>query len=156
MKVIGYKWVQVDTSPRQLHGAALVSAYNAREWSRGTNYASYAPSSDDLWGFNAYLSARRARWNGQVYGTAMIGVVGFGVVALFDRGWRAEKAEIVAICIPRFGRYRIAGDLPLAEVMARLRAAYDVPVFRSLRNLRKETERWGASAKVFMSGDFQQ
>ena len=96
MKVIGYKWVQVDTSPRRLHGAALLSTYDAREWHRGTNHASYAPSSDNLWGFNAYTSARRARWNGQVFGTAMVGVVGFGVVALFDHGWRAEKAEIVA------------------------------------------------------------
>lgn len=155
MKVIGYKWLQVDTSPRLLTGAALVSAYDAREWSRGTNHASYAPSPDELWGFNAYLSVRRARWNGQVFGTAMVGVVGFGVVALFDHGWRAEKAEIVAICIPRLSRYRVAGELPLDEVMARLRAAYDVPVFRSLRNLRRETERWGVSAKVFLGGDYQ-
>jgi len=155
VKVIGYKWLQVDTSSWRVPGAALVSTYDAREWTRGTNYASYAPSSDDLWGFNAYLSARRARWNGQVFGTAMVGVVGFGVVALFDHGWRAEKAEIVAICIPRWSRYRIAADLPVNEVMARLRAAYDVPVFRSLRNLRRETERWGVSAKVFLRGDYQ-
>jgi hypothetical protein len=155
MKVIGYKWVQVDTSPRRLHGAALVSTYDAREWHRGTNRASYPPSPDNLWGFNAYSSARRARWNGQVFGTAMVGVVGFGVVALFDHGWRAEKAEIVAICIPRLSRYRIAGDLPIIEVVTRLRAAYDVPVSRSLRELRKETERWGVSGKVFLRGDSQ-
>jgi hypothetical protein len=155
VRVIGYKWLQVDASSRRLHGAALVSAYDAREWSRGTNHASYQPSPDDLWGFNAYLSARRARWNGQVYGTAMVGVVGFGVVGLFDHGWRAEKAEIVAICIPRLSRYRVASDLSLAEVMARLRAAYDVPVVRSLRHLRSETERWGISATVFMRGDHQ-
>jgi hypothetical protein len=147
--------LQVDTSPRGLPGAALASTWDAREWSRGTNHASYTPSSDGLWGFNAYLSARRARWNGQVFGTAMVGVVGFGVVALFEHGWRAEKAEIVAICIPRLSRYRISGDVPLEEVMARLRAAYDVPVFRSLRNLRRETERWGVSAKVFLGGDYQ-
>jgi hypothetical protein len=156
MKVIGYKWVQVDTSPRQLHRVALVSGWDAREWTRGTNCASYTPSSDEPWGFNAYLSARRARWSGQVYGTAMVGVVGCGVVALFDHGWRAEKAEIVAICIPRLSRYRVAGDVPLAEVIARLRAAYDVPVFRSVRHLRKETERWGISAKIFLAGDYQQ
>ena len=151
MKVIGYKWVHVDTSPRQLAGAALVSSWDAREWTRGTNHSNYAPSSEQPWGFNAYLSARRARWNGQVYGTAMIGVVGFGVVALYEHGWRAEKAEIVAVCIPRFGQYRVATDLPLAEVIARLRAAYDVPVFRSVRHLRRETERWGVSAKTFLS-----
>jgi hypothetical protein len=155
MKVIGYKWLQVDTSSRQMHGAALVSAYDAREWTRGTNHASYLPNPDDAWGFNAFTSARRARWNGQVYGTAMVGIVGFGVVALFDHGWRAEKTEIVAICIPRFGTYRVASELPLSDVMARLRAAYDVPVVRSLRELRRETERWGVSAKVFLRGDHQ-
>ena len=85
----------------------------------------------------------------------MVGIVGFGVVALFDHGWRAEKAEIVAICIPRLGRYRIAGDLPITDVMERLRAAYDVPVSRSLRELRRETERWGVSAKIFLRGDHQ-
>ena len=100
MKVVGYKWLQVDVSPRRLAGAALVSTFDARAWTRGTNKASYVPSSDDLWGFNAYTSARRARWNGQVFGTALVGVVGFGTVALFDRGWRAEKAEVVAICLP--------------------------------------------------------
>ena len=153
MKVIGYKWLQVDASSRHLPWVALASTYDAREWTRGTNHASYAPSPDVLWGFNAYFSVTRARWNGQVYGTALVGVVGFGTVALFDHGWRAEKAEIVAICIPRLGRYRISGDLRLADVMARLQTAYDVPVFRSLLKLRKETERWGISGKVFLGGD---
>jgi len=153
VRVTGYKWLQVDTSRRYPGGAALLSTYDARQWTRGVNQASLAPLSDADWGFNAYTSARRARWNGQVYGTALVGVVGFGKVALFDRGWRAEKAEIVAICIPRPGRYRVVSDLPLADVTARLRVAYDVPVFRSLRNLRKETERWGVSAKLLLGGD---
>ncbi len=153
MKVIGYKWLQVDMSAYAPRGAALVSAYDAHRWQRGTNQASYPPNADDAWGFNAYTSARRARLNGQVYGTAMAGVVGFGVVALFDHGWRAEKAEIVALCLPRLSRYRVATDLPLAEVMTRLHAAYDVPVSRSLRQLQRETERWGVSAKVFLRGD---
>ena len=154
MRVTGYKWLQVDISSRYPGGAALLSTYDAREWTRGINQASLAPLSDADWGFNAFTSARRARWNGQVYGTALVGIVGFGTVAIFDHGWRAGKAEIVAICIPRVGRYRVASDLPLPQVMARLLAAYDVPVYRSLRKLRRETERWGVSAKRFLGGDF--
>ena len=155
MKVIGYKWLQVDPSPRRSGRVVLVSTYDAREWMRGINVASLEPSSDASWGFNAYISARRARWNGQVYGTALVGLTGFGTVALYEHGWRAEKAEIVAICIPRLGRYRVVGDLPLTDVMARLQATYDVPVSRSLRDLKRETARWGVSASIFLGGDFK-
>ena len=81
----------------------------------------------------------------------MVGLVGFGSVALFQHGWRAEKAEIVAIYIPRLFWHRIDKDSrPL--FVERLRAAYDVPVFRSLSGLRRETARWGVSGKAFLRG----
>ncbi len=134
---------------------ALVSAHDAREWVRGPNRASYVPSPDVLWGFNAYYGARRARWSGRKFGTVMVGVVGFGTVALFQRGWRAETAEIVAIYTPRQFWQRI-DNVARPVFIERLRATYDVPVFGSLTGLRRETERWGVPGKTFLRrGDYE-
>ena len=149
MRVVGYKWVCVETPAAQLRGIILHSAFNAHDWTRGTNYASYAPSETTLWGFNAYHGALRARWSGRTFGQVMVGLTGFGTVALFQHGWRAEKAEIVAIHVPRrFARHaeRESGH----RFLVRLAATYDVPVFQSIRQLRRETERWGTRGSVLL------
>jgi len=147
MKVIGYKWLHVSTSVMHPPRLALYSAHDAHEWTRGTNRASYVPSAEDLWGFNAYYGAWRARLSGHRFGTVMVGVAGYGAVALFQHGWRAEMAEIVAIHISRFfWRGVDKGSRPV--YVEKLRGAYDVPVVRSLTELRRETERWGVPGKI--------
>lgn len=108
MRIAGYKWLCVEAFPDDARGITLRSAFDAHLWTRGTNVANYPPSEENLWGFNAYHSAVRARWSGRNYGTVIVGVVGFGTVALFQHGWRAEKAEIVAVHLR--GVSRIAGD----------------------------------------------
>lgn len=148
MKIAGYKWLFVNTAASHV---SLVSAFDASEWRRGTNHASYPPESDTLWGFNAYYGVWRARWHGRNFGTVMVGLVGFGSVALFQHGWRAEKAEIVAVHIPQ--RLRGGLDRESRSVFAeRLHLAYDVPVLHSLKELRRETERFGAAGRSFLHG----
>lgn len=145
VKVAGYKWLYIDTSSGLGGRWALASGFDGRRWTRGTNQASYAPSPDNLWGINAYHGVHRARWSGRAFGMVMVGVVGFGTVALFERGWRAEKAEIVAIYVHRRLWRKTERDMrPL--LIDKLRAAYDVPVFRSMAPFRRETERWGVPA----------
>ena len=151
MRIAGYKWVCVEAFPEDARGITLRSAFDAHLWTRGTNVANYPVSEENLWGFNAYSSALRARWSGRNYGTVIVGVVGFGTVALFQHGWRAEKAEIVAVHLPRrfTHRWRL-GKNALPSFSARLSATYDVPVYRSLRHLRQETQRWGLPATHFL------
>lgn len=151
MRIAGYKWLCVEASLEEARGIMLRSAFDAHVWSRGTNLANYAPSEENMWGFNAYYGAVRARWSGRSYGMVMVGVVGFGSVALFHRGWRAEKAEIVAVYLPRRFTRRLGTD-SLAAFSERLSATYDVPVYRSLRRLRRETERWGRPGDTFLKG----
>lgn len=151
MRIAGYKWLCVEAFPEDARGITLRSAFDAHLWTRGTNVANYPPSEENLWGFNAYSSALRARWSGRNYGTVIVGVVGFGTVALFQHGWRAEKAEIVAVHLPRrfTHRWRL-GKNSLPSFSTRLSATYDVPVYRSLRRLREETQRWGLPANHFL------
>lgn len=151
MRIAGYKWLCVEASHEEARGITLRSAFDAHVWTRGTNLANYAPSEENMWGFNAYYGAVRARWSGRSYGMVMVGVVGFGSVALFHRGWRAEKAEIVAVYLPRrfTRRWRLGTD-SLAAFSERLSATYDVPVYRSLRRLRQETERFGLAGETFL------
>ncbi len=151
MRVIGYKWLFLAGCSGQGR-VALESGFDGREWIRGVNCASYAPEDGSLWGFNAYHSARRALWYGRRFGTVLVGVTGFGTVSLFEHGWRAEKAEIVAICLPRLLRHRIWTD-DVAQLSTRLRNAYDAPVVVSLRALRTETERWGVAANALLEDD---
>lgn len=152
MRIVGYKWLCVEASLDDARGITLRSAFDAHVWTRGTNLANYAPSEENMWGFNAYYSAVRARWAGRNYGMVIVGVVGYGSVALFHRGWRAEKAEIVAVYLPRrfTRRWRLGKD-SLASFSERLSATYDVPVFRSLRSLREETLRWGLPSEHFLA-----
>ena len=152
MRIVGYKWLCVEAPLEDGHGITLRSAFDAHLWTRGTNLANYAPSEENMWGFNAYYTAGRARWSGRSYGTVMAGVVGFGTVALFHHGWRSEKAEIVAVYLPRrfTRRWRLGND-SLASFSERLTATYDVPVYRSLRRLRLETERWGLPGDRFLT-----
>ena len=149
MRVVGYKWLCVEAPLEPHANVLLLSAFDAHEWTRGTNVASYAPSQDNLWGFNAFHGAFRARWSGRKFGMVMVGVTGFGTVSLYQRGWRAEKSEIVAVYLPR-RLLRREGRNSREWLMRRLRATYDVPVFRSLRDLTRETERWGARARVLL------
>lgn len=149
MRVIGYKWVCVEAPIPRYGSLSLMSAFDAHVWTRGPNRASYPPSPDTMWGFNAYHGALRARWSGRRFGNVMVGLAGFGTVALFEHGWRAEKAEIVAIHVPR-GVWRGYGAEARAALRMRLHATYDVPVFRSLRALRRETERWGQPGSAFL------
>ncbi|MGH7687134.1 MAG: hypothetical protein ACREN2_10010 [Candidatus Dormibacteria bacterium] len=151
MRIVGYKWLCVEAPRDDAGGISLRSAFDAHLWTRGTNVANYAPSEENMWGFNAYYGAMRARWSGRNFGVVMVGVVGFGTVALFQRGWRAEKAEIVAVYLPRrlTRRWELRHD-SLSSFSARLSATYDVPVYRSLRRLRRETERWGLPADHFL------
>ena len=153
MRIVGYKWLCVEAFAEDARGITLRSAFDAHLWTRGTNVANYAPSEENLWGFNAYYSAARARWSGRNFGTVIVGVVGFGTVAMFHRGWRSEKAEIVAVYLPRrfTRRWRLGAD-SLPSFSARLSATYDVPVYRSLRRLQQETERWGRPGAHFLSG----
>lgn len=151
MRVIGYKWLCVETPPEGTRTIALLSAFDAYEWTRGTNLASYAPAEENLWGFNAYYSATRARWLGRRFGMVVVGVTGFGTVALYHRGWRAERAEIVAVYLPRRLR-RLIGKDRLGWFSERLSVTYDVPVYRSIRRLRHETERWGHTGAHFLKG----
>jgi len=151
MRIVGYKLLCVEAFPDDARGITLRSAFDAHPWTRGTNVANYPPSEENMWGFNAYYSAVRARWSGRNYGTVVVGVAGFGTVAMFQHGWRSEKAEIVAVYLPRrfTHRWRLdKGALP--SFSARLSATYDVPVYRSLRRLRKETERWGLPGNHFL------
>lgn len=153
MRIIGYKWLCVEAPMEGERRITLRSAFDAHLWTRGTNLANYAPSEENMWGFNAYHGAVRARWSGRNYGTVMVGIVGFGTVSLFRHGWRAEKAEIVAVYLPRrfTHRWRLGRD-SLASFSTRLSATYDVPVFTSLPLLRRETERWGVTAEYFLTG----
>jgi len=148
VRVAGYKWLFIDTSSKH-GGLALASGFDGRRWTRGTNQATYAPSPDSLWGINAFHDVHRARWSGRKFGMVMVGVVGFGRVAIFQHGWRAEKAEIVAICIHRrLWRHTEKDERQL--LIGKLRAAYDVPVFRSMRQFRRETERWGVPGNALV------
>lgn len=149
MRVIGYKWLCVDTAREETRGISLLSAFDAYEWTRGTSVASYAPTEESLWGFNAYYGAARARWLGRKFGMVIAGVTGFGTVALYQRGWRAEKAEIVAVYLPRRFRRQMPND-SLPRLSDRLSATYDVPVCGSVRRLRQETERWGQPGGYFL------
>jgi len=153
VRIAGYKWLFVETGTRWPHGVALVSGYDAHTWTRGPNQATYPPSPDNLWGFNAYHDAWRARWSGQVYGTVIVGVTGFGAVELYRRGWRAEKAEIVAVHLPRGLAGRRLDAIDRGPGAERLRLAYDVPVLRSLRALRRETERWGVPGRRLLGSE---
>lgn len=151
MRIVGYKWLCVEAVSDDARGITLRSAFDAHLWTRGANVANYAPSEENLWGFNAYYSAVRARWSGRHFGTVIVGVAGFGTVALFQHGWRAEKAEIVAVHLPRrfTRRWRLDKE-SLASFSGRLSATYDVPVYQSLRRLRHETERWGLPGNDFL------
>jgi hypothetical protein len=159
MRIAGYKWLCVEApGDDDAGGISLRSAFDAHLWTRGTNVANYAPSEENLWGFNAYYSAVRARWTGRSFGMVIVGVVGFGTVALFHHGWRAEKAEIVAVYVPRrvTHSWRLDKD-SLSSFSLRLSATYDVPVYRSLRRLQHETERWGLRGEQFLGrGDHEE
>ena len=150
MRVAGYKWLFVGSPWQRAAGAVLVSSFDAHEWTLGPNVASYAPSAENLWGFNAYYSPLRARLAAP-RDAVVVGVVGFGTVALFSRGWRSEKAEIVAAYLPR--RLRRRWDDELQPLMTSLRTAYDIPVYLSLRPLRRETERWGVPGRALLHGE---
>ena len=151
MRIAGYKWLSVEAFPEGTRAITLRSAFDAHLWTRGTNVANYPPSEESPWGFNAYHRATRARLSGRNYGTVIVGVVGFGTVAVFQHGWRAEKAEIVVVYLPRrFTRRWRLGKSSLPSFSARLSATYDVPVYRSLRRLRQETQRWGLPAGHFL------
>ena len=64
MRIAAYKWLCVEAFPDDARGITLRSAFDAHLWTRGTNVANYPPSEENLWGFNAYHSAVRARWSG--------------------------------------------------------------------------------------------